>query len=833
MTFLNGTLLIACAAALVPIVLHFIGKREPQRIVFPAVQFLTKRIETTRRRFQIKRWVLLALRVAMIGGLGLALAQPQIDRADLGTWLSASALALFGLLLIGLAVWGFLRQHDRWLGWGLGSLGLILIVIAFGWTIAAWRWPANSSPAKGTPAAVAILLDNGPTSSYQETAERNRFEKGREFASWIIGRYSRTSRFALLDRSSRPGAFAMDVDSLQRSLEKIAIIDTPRPLGERIDAAVALLQTSDLAQKSLFVLCDLAQSGWNAAEHSQSPAIDSRSDPVMLPSITRPEKDVTIYLVDLGADDDRNRFLENVTLIDPTPPPESPATLLVSAGEEMVGGKVGAGQGDQAPGGWSKSELTVQLRLFRSDDSLPAVRDGKVQYPELRTNDRATIRIRQGHGSASLTIPPLGLGIHHGIIELLDPDPLMCDNRRFFTIQVTTPRKILVVCDDLDTRRILSAMLNPHGEGDARCEYQIASATMEQLLDMPLDGYVAIGLFNPRLPSPPIRGALDRWVAEGGQLFVALGPAIDQGTPTSVPWPLIGNPQRIWRIPDPGSFAEVMQDNHSAMMQLTQIPGGAPWSAFRIYHYWQITDQANWQTMLRVAGTSHLLLGESMQQAGRVILLTTPLPALDDQTRPWNDLMAVSSTGAWEVYVVLLQQIFEDLSGGLQVSLNTTVGNPVVLNLPSTAPRRWQLFSPAGSPVLVESSQSTVVPGTPLAAGHYWLRGNDRENLGYSANLPLAGTRLARLAEADLRSIFGETKYQLLRDREEIDWGDGGGTEPLPLYPLLMLFLFGIFILESILANRLSQGKRHSSLARTAARPAITAASPRRSAAPS
>jgi len=88
MSFLNATLIFGVAAAALPIVLHLIARREPQRQVFPAVRFLTQRLEVHRSRLKIRRWLLLAFRAALLGLLALAFARPQIHQAAAGTWLT-------------------------------------------------------------------------------------------------------------------------------------------------------------------------------------------------------------------------------------------------------------------------------------------------------------------------------------------------------------------------------------------------------------------------------------------------------------------------------------------------------------------------------------------------------------------------------------------------------------------------------------------------------------------------------------------------------------------------------------------------------------------------
>ena len=88
MTFLNATLLFGLAAITVPVVLHLIARREPRKVVFPSIRFLTKRVESNRSRLRVRRWWLLALRILAVAMLAIALARPAIHQSLSITWLT-------------------------------------------------------------------------------------------------------------------------------------------------------------------------------------------------------------------------------------------------------------------------------------------------------------------------------------------------------------------------------------------------------------------------------------------------------------------------------------------------------------------------------------------------------------------------------------------------------------------------------------------------------------------------------------------------------------------------------------------------------------------------
>lgn len=781
MAFLNATLLFGFLAAAIPIALHLLGRREPKRVVFPAVRFLTQRLETNRRRLQVRRWVLLAMRVALLAMLAVALARPEVHRAATGTWLGIAALAVIALVVLGLALWALATGQSASLRWALAAAGVVLLLAAGGWGAAAIAGGPRPVDTPAASAAVAILIDNGPTSAYETPSGERRIDTAREMATWLIGRYRSDSRLAVLDRSARPAAFAMDAAAVQRRISQTEPLQTTRPLIERIEAAVRLLRTSELPRRALFILTDLTESGWGATDDSAA----------TLAALIAEEPRVTVQVVDTGSAAYFNRFLGEVELADPTPPRGVPSTLSVEVHQER--------EQTSAPG--SDRQLTVQLRLHGDEAGLPVERDGEAVYPPLRTTDRQSIRIADGQATrVVLSLPPLEVGTHHAVVELVDADPLAIDNRRYATVRVAEPRRVLLVADDPEQREIMALILNPYGVEDPRREYDIDLASTTSLRDRSFKQYAAVGLFDPTLPPVLVRRQMESWVREGGSLFVALGPAIDaEATSGEVDWPLVGNPQRVWRVPEPGTFLQILRSGHPAVETFSSFPGGAPWNAFRVHLYWQLRDRQQWSAIMQYAGTDHLALAERNVGGGRVVALTTPLPARVPPSREWNDLLAAGD--AWPVFI-LVQQIFEDLSGGRASEMNVTVGQPVALSVSPEAASRYQLFTPDSPAVPVDAGEGVVVPGVPLVAGNYWLRGSGGQRYGYSADLPPSATRLARVDEDRLDTVLGAENYQVVRDRDDVQWAEGEASDSRPLYAGAMLVVAGLFLLEQILSNR-------------------------------
>lgn len=78
--FLYPALLLAAAAAAVPIILHLIRRREIRRVIFPAIRYLRQAEQRHARRLRLRHLLLLAARVLIILLAAIAAAGPLVGR---------------------------------------------------------------------------------------------------------------------------------------------------------------------------------------------------------------------------------------------------------------------------------------------------------------------------------------------------------------------------------------------------------------------------------------------------------------------------------------------------------------------------------------------------------------------------------------------------------------------------------------------------------------------------------------------------------------------------------------------------------------------------------
>lgn len=76
MNFLNPILLLGLLAVALPVIIHLINLRRPQKVAFSTLSFFNELRKSTIRRIRIKQYLLMALRALAILFLALALARP-------------------------------------------------------------------------------------------------------------------------------------------------------------------------------------------------------------------------------------------------------------------------------------------------------------------------------------------------------------------------------------------------------------------------------------------------------------------------------------------------------------------------------------------------------------------------------------------------------------------------------------------------------------------------------------------------------------------------------------------------------------------------------------
>tara|TARA_R110000868_G_scaffold294140_1_gene554719 strand:+ start:82404 stop:84497 length:2094 start_codon:yes stop_codon:yes gene_type:complete len=98
MSFLSPLFLIAISAVGLPLIIHLLNLRRPQRVKFSTLAFFKELQKTTIRKIRIKRYLLLLLRLLAIACLALVLARPFLP-PGIGSSVNSQAPSLNAILI--------------------------------------------------------------------------------------------------------------------------------------------------------------------------------------------------------------------------------------------------------------------------------------------------------------------------------------------------------------------------------------------------------------------------------------------------------------------------------------------------------------------------------------------------------------------------------------------------------------------------------------------------------------------------------------------------------------------------------------------------------------
>ena len=93
--FLNSTVLLAAAAALIPLLIHLFSRRRVKIVEFSSLKHLKEMQRRQLRRLRIRQWLLLLLRMLIVLAAVLAFARPTLRQGEVGSHAAVSAVILF------------------------------------------------------------------------------------------------------------------------------------------------------------------------------------------------------------------------------------------------------------------------------------------------------------------------------------------------------------------------------------------------------------------------------------------------------------------------------------------------------------------------------------------------------------------------------------------------------------------------------------------------------------------------------------------------------------------------------------------------------------------
>ncbi len=780
MAFVNLSLMLGTLLIGLPIVLHLVMREKPKRLVFPAIRFIQQHQKTNRRTLRLRHWLLLLLRCLAIALAAWALARPSVGSSLFGNWLIIAALGLLLLLVGVLFLVGLFTGQSRPILFGLAALGaavlagfLTMLIGTLGQSDAAMIGDREA------PVAAVMIVDSSPRMQYRQE-NLTRLEQAQETADWMVRQLPADSRVAIIDSRAITPVFAVDLAAARKTIERAAIAGSPRPMQQLLDTALQLLTQSDLKRKEIYVYTDLAAAAWQM------------DDPAQLQRKLEQANDVALYVIDVGVEQPQNFALGDLQLLGGDTLPEN-GKLTVSTTVSCIG---------------NGGKRVVELYVEDVDPSLPLIRDGEVVVPPSRLAGRQEVELPEnGSQELQFVVPGLALGTRHAALRIASPDALEVDNARYLTVAVRPPWLILVAApSDVNTSALVEAIAPYQLRAANRAAFACLVIPIDELTNHSLGDFAAVVLLDPTPLADTAWEQLRSYVEEGGQLAVLLGPnagdgsSFNEGAATAIMPAKLG---RKYRVSGRDVYLAPHNYDHPILRPFRPFASSVPWDQFPIFQYWNLRDLApETNVVLRYGNNKPALLERAVQQ-GTVLVMTTPVSELErpQGRQAWNELAGPDD---WPRFI-LMNQIMLYLTQHDAGKYNFDAGQTVVLsNRSDEAPNRYLLFTPQGEtqPVLARNEQLTI--STTDLPGTYRLKG-ERDGpvvRGFSVNLPARASSLERMDKESLDQILGPDRYQLAREREQIEREQGRQRAGREFFPFLMSILAVTLILEQLLSNR-------------------------------
>ncbi|MGA2797486.1 MAG: BatA domain-containing protein [Thermoguttaceae bacterium] len=643
------------------------------------------------------------------------------------------------------------------------------------------------------PVAAALIFDAAPRMEYLRE-NQTRLKTAKEMGLWLLAQLPQESEIAVLDTRQGTATFQADRSAARHSIERLETVPNSQPLIYAVDESLRLLKESSLARKEIYVFTDFSRAAWPAALTSQLQ--DSLEK---LPG-------VGIYVIDVGVADPMDYALGEPRLSAEVLSNRSPLTIQTELaclgskkGSELFSPKVNANP-DSSQENSSDPFLQRTVELYVIDA------DGK---PQKRSVESVTVAPGEAQ-QIEFSLASLGLGAHQGYLQIVGQDALAADDKRFFSVEVKPPWRILIAAPKpADSYSIfLTEALAPSvfgKRGQARFDCDIVD--LENISKKNLSDYAALFLLDPTPLEPAVWQKLSDYAADGHGVAIFLGrnaQPMDSFNTTQAQELLPGNLLRQARRPEGDLHLAPRDLQHPILAPFRSQSGSVPWNRSPIFRYWELDKPHSGVGVVLSFSDGRPAVLERPVGSGRALTITTPVSDRPNQN-PWN-LLPVSDE-AWP-FLILVNQMASYLVGSGNEQLNYFAGQTAVLQLdPETQRANYLLTGPGDMsvPLSADPQHHRLVITATEQPGNYRVQSGGREagfDRPLSVNLAPEQTQLQRLDKKELTQIFAPDKIRIAQTKQQIDRDISMGRVGRELFPPLILAVALFLALESLLANR-------------------------------
>ncbi len=805
MSLIHPAMLWGLAAVLLPLILHLLMRQKPKKLLFPALRLIEQRRRQNTKRMRLRHLWLLLLRMAVLGLIVLALTRPSLPAANYAfqwtEWLTTALIAIVALIVYFVIMRRWRRQQTAHhvvtsrrtmlrglLGVATLALFALLVLWPYQRRIRADLTTPAPRVAEDLPVAAVFLFDTSLSMEYREES-RTRLEVAQEIARGQLSRLPIRSRVSVADTSAETALlFQADLAAAGARIDDLSVHAVSHDLKERVLAAcrlhaddvqrtldaqssIPVNQRNDRYLREIYVFTDLARSGW------------SRAGAKRLRDELERLRWLGVYLIDVGVAEPTNVQIGIPTLSQQTIPLGGP--LIVEADVSSLAAET--------------EPRTVEL----------LVSDGRGQSVELGQRDLTL----DGKSGARVQFRLEGLKgpIVQGELRLITSDPLPADNSRSFTIEVKPPPAILIVAPPWGDAEFVRELLAPREfVALGRAPYQCTVIDPSKLAATDLAVYQVVCLTNVPVLEQRVWNALGSYVEAGGGLVVLMGSSkfTDEGRGID---PVSYNSEAAAKLLPatlsgavrftPEEFLDAHNTTHPVLAKIEALGGAAMLRSAKIHRYWRVQPTEDAAVIVSYSDdrNSPALIERRVGQ-GRALMLTT---ALD--RNGWSELYL--SDAGWTT-LALADQMMQYVMRHTDDKFNYIAGEDAFIRLPmEPVLARYLLNKPnlTRLPGSVEPGTQTLRIHDADQLGHYEVVSSD-DDVDYSAGFSVVASPqesdFTRMETGDFDELLGEDRYSVTRDIEALTRNVALGRLGVEGYPMLVLFLVGVFALEHLAANR-------------------------------
>lgn len=841
MSFVFPVLLGGLVLVGVPVLLHLIMRQKPKVLRFPAFRFLVQRSKKNLRKLRLRHLLLLALRMLILAVICLALAAPRLVESglNLSTDRPVAAIFLFDTSpSMDYQSSDKASRLDEAKKRGLEMLrelpeGSRIAILDSAEAVASrGEWLESAARARTRIGELKPRADSAAVTTrladafrmFADLAGRRNDETVKDLPRLLCVFSDRTracweaSRLpALHDAADQvpptlPGVQrASDgIPNLIEELKELRKLLPPRP-GEDYPEQ-ALIDSLGKLRDAIPSTADGLGNDALAKTMTQS----RRPARVLLSLLSKraDKDDAAAYRKQLTKS--LERFLGNLRgyhglFIDVGV--EKPADLAIT---DIDFPRNPDGQPRTFFGGDEKILIQARVQATGQDyNSTLTCRVGKKTYQQpviVKSGERQAIAFEIDAGELKLAPGP-----HQLEMELKPADLLGFNNVRYATFAVRKPRRVLILADERDQAKQFSQALSA-----LRFTNIINTGAIKET---DLDAYQAVYLFEKAKPDAALWKTLADFVARGGGLGIVPGGKETQAAFYNDAAASAVMPAKLSKIIDHGDIRKnrgsIWNLEEDAIFQHPMLKWFRKWkdegwdvvrSPRFANVYWETTPFPDRGAVLVKYGDdkSRPALLERVAPAekkrvGKVLLFTT---TLSPRTPPWNDYLDSTSS----FYVVIAGLATQYLVGDSnEASLNFLSGQgapSVALPLSPRFPG-YTLHGPdVMEPIAVADGQNQVAFRQAAVPGNYALEGTDGDGRGktvarFSVNIPGGESELEHVPPVEIDALLGGGSIIPVQRAVNIRAAlEGHFSQPIELFPFLMVLLLLVLALENLLGNK-------------------------------